>query len=287
MDTAGLIAAALALAIAIAALLSLALGLARARGAAGAAATATAPAPGARGPSPVAPGLGAPVADPSQGGKCALDPTRTTACGGGASCSAALPSCPTFSWMGNTQYAVGRIDTPTGITSKSAAVSGGLDPAGVLAMVNAMRAKVGSPPVQWDDRLACAAAAWLPLSNYDTCAHGAAPGFDYYAQVVGGAVDPSTPPMQVAQNAIETLFFAQEKPLADAARVTPNAQAAQAQGWTLCSFAQIPSDAYGHYCILCSSQARACGFAYGLNRTGSGYTTAHDPVAPLVVGHFA
>lgn len=237
----------------------------------------------------VAPTLGTAISDPGQGGKCKLDASRKNACAAGpdGSCRV-LPGCPTMQWIGNTQYVTGRIPTPTGITAQSASLTNGLDPQGILDMVNKMRAKVGSPPVVWDDRLACAAKAWVPLSNYDTCPHGAPPGFPFYAQVVGGAADPSMPPMAVAKNAIEVLFYDQEKPAADAVKVSPNAEKVNSTpGWKLVHFADIPDSSYGHYVIMCSSQVRACGFAYGLNYTGSGYTKSHRPVVPLVCGHFA
>lgn len=237
----------------------------------------------------VASTMGAAIADPGQGGKCKLDASRKNACGTGPTGSCrVLPGCPTMQWMGNTQYVTGRIPTPTGITAQSASLTNGLDPQGVLDMVNKVRAKVGSPPIVWDDRLACAAKAWVPLSNYDTCPHGAPPGFPFYAQVVGGAADPSLPPAAVAKNAIEVLFFDQEKPLADAAKASPNVEFVNANpGWKLLHFADIPDSRYGHYAIMCSSQVRACGFAYGLNRTGSGYTKSHRAVVPLICGHFA
>ena len=241
------------------------------------------------GPKGVAPTLGAAISDPGQGGKCKLDANRKNACGAGpeGSCKV-LAGCPTMSWMGNTIFVTGRITTPTGITPQSTSLTNGLDPQGILDMVNKVRAKVGSPPVTWDDRLACAAKAWVPISHYDNCAHGAPPGFPFYAQVVGGAADPAMPPMAVAKNAIEVLFYDQEKPKADAVKVTPNSEKATANpDWKLAHFADIPDSAFGHYVIMCSSQVRACGFSYGLNYTGSGYTKSHRPVVPLVVGHFA
>jgi hypothetical protein len=229
---------------------------------------------------------GEPLPDPTQGGKCALDKGRTSGCGT-VNCTS-LPSCPTYDWMGYKKFAIGKISKPTGITDRSTTVAGGLDPKGVLEIVNKMRAQVGSPPIAWDDNLACAAAAWLPLTSYDACPHGAAPGFPFYAQVVGSHVSPSATPMQVAQYAIEEQFFKQEKVIADKMKVTGNAEKASANpDWKLGTFADTVDDSIGHYIILTTSQATCCGFSFGYNHTRSGYVRPPQEKMALVVGHFA
>lgn len=228
---------------------------------------------------------GKPLVDPSQGGKCVLAKGRTGACGT-INCTS-LPRCPTFRWMGYDKFVIGQIQRPTGITDRSAVVAGGLDPQGILNIVNKVRAEVGSPPLVWDDNLACAAAAWIPLTSYDVCPHGAAPGFPFYAQVIGSHTSPTASPMQVAQYAIEEQFFKQEKAIADPLKVTGNAQKAQTAGWKLGTFADTIDDRIGHFVILTSSQARCCGFSFGYNYTKSGYVRPRMDKMPLVCGHFA
>jgi hypothetical protein len=189
--------------------------------------------------------------------------------------------------MGYDKFVIGQITKPTGITDKSATIAGGLDPKGVLDIVNKMRAQVGSPAIVWDDNLACAAAAWLPLTSYDVCPHGAAPGFPFYAQVIGSHTSPTATPMQVAQYAIEEQFFKQEKAIADPMKVTGNAEKARIPGWKLGTFADTISDEIGHYIILTTSQATCCGFSFGYNYTKSGYVRPVMDKMPLIVGHFA
>lgn len=236
---------------------------------------------------PVGPGQGAPIRDPTLGGLCVQDlKSRPKACGS-VNCPG-LQSCPTYQWMGMPKFVVGKLGSaPTGITANSVKISGGLDPQGVLDIVNAMRAKVQSPPVVWDDRLACAARAWIPLTNYDTCPHGAAPGFPFYAQVIGVSPDPKATPMQSAKYAIETQFFTQEKKIADAAKVAPNTAAQLPPGWKRGTISDTVVDNVGHFIILTSAEVIACGFAIGPNYTKSRYITPPRDVMQLVCGHFA
>jgi hypothetical protein len=229
---------------------------------------------------------GAPLTDPTQGGKCKLAQGRGGACGT-TNCTT-FPKCSTYKWMGYDKFVLGTIDKPTGITDKSAAISGGLDPKQVLNIVNKVRAEVGSPPIKWDDNLACASAAWIPLTSYDVCPHGAAPNFPYYAQVVGSHTSPSATPMQVLQYAVEEQFFKQEKALADPMKVTANSEKATANpDWKLGTFNDTIDERIGHYVILTSSQARCCGFSFGYNHTRSGYVRPPQDKMALVVGHFA
>jgi hypothetical protein len=280
--------------VAIAAALSLAFCLSIAFGASSSKKTTAAPAKvnpaGATATStgtPVGKGQGAPVKDPALGGLCALDTkTRPKACGS-VNCPG-LPSCPMYKWMGMDKFIVGKLGrAPTGITKNSVTISGGLDPQGVLDIVNAMRAKVGSPPVAWDDKLACAARAWIPLTNFDACPHGAAPGFPFYAQVIGVSPDPNAKPMETAKYAIEKQFFEDEKKIADAAKVAPNTAAQLPQGWKRGTISDTVIDGIGHYIILTSAEVIACGFAIGPNYTRSRYITPPRDVMQLITGHFA
>lgn len=225
------------------------------------------------------------LSDPTQGGKCATTKGREKACGT-VNCTS-LPKCPTYLWMNYEKFIIGTVKTPSGITDKSSIIAGGLDPKGVLDIVNKMRAQVGSPAIKWDDSLACAAAAWIPLTSYDMCPHGAAPGFPFYAQVIGSHTSPNATPMQVAQYAIEEQFFKQEKAIADPLKITGNAEKAQKEGWKLGTFADTIDDRCGHYIILTSSQATCCGFSFGYNYTKSGYVRPPQEKMALVCGHFA
>jgi hypothetical protein len=236
---------------------------------------------------PVGKGQGAPIKDPALGGLCSPDLKKHPKACGSVNCPG-LQSCPKYSWMGMDKFVVGKLGrSPTGITANSTKIAGGLDPQGVLDIVNAMRAKVGSPPVVWDDRLACASRAWIPLTNYDTCPHGAAPGFPFYAQVIGVSPDPKATPIQSAKYAIETQFFAQEKKIADAAKVAPNTAAQLPSGWKRGTISDTVIDGIGHYIILTSAEVIACGFSIGPNYTKSRYITPPRDVMQLVCGHFA
>lgn len=229
--------------------------------------------------------VGAPLKDPGQGGRCKTVKTRANACGA-TGCSL-LPSCPGFKkGVFEDRYQVGFIEKPTGITNKSKAITNGLDPQGILDIVNKLRATVGAPPVTWDDRLACAATAWAPMSMYDYCPHGAAPGFPYYPQVVGASASLTASPMQVAQEAIEELMWKQEKPLADSQKLTPVSSKLK-DGWTRCGQIDPKSFSVGHYCVLADDSLRACGFGFGLNYTKSGYISSPQTVTPIIVGHFS
>lgn len=234
---------------------------------------------------PMGKSAGAPLKDPRQGGKCGLAKNRAKACGA-TGCSL-LPSCPAFKkGVAEARYAVGFIEKPTGITNKSAAVSNGLDPQGILNIVNKLRAQLGCQPLQWDDRLACAATAWAPMTHFDLCPHGAAPGFPYYPQVVGASASLTKTPMQVAEEAIVELMWNQEKPLADSKKISPVTAKVQA-GWKKCGAVNPIDMKLGHYCVLGDDALRCCGFGFGLNHTKSGYISTPQTVTPIICGHFS
>lgn len=228
--------------------------------------------------------VGAALRDPTQGGQCQLAAGRKNACGG-PGCDGKLPSCPGYGQNARAMYSVQMLEKPTGVTNKSKALTNGLDPQGILDMINKLRATLGAAPITWDDRLACAAAAWAPLTNYDTCPHGAAPGFSFFPQVVGASASLTLTPMQVAQEAIVQLMWNQEKPIADSLKLSPTAKRVQA-GWTKCG-AYNADMKTGHYCVLGDDGIRCCGFAFGLNYTKSGYINPPQTVTPVVVGMFA
>ena len=239
-------------------------------------------------PSSVAQGkqVGASLRDPQQKGKCTIYKNRKAACGG-PGCDKTLPSCPGYQkGVNESRYSVALISKPTGITNKSAAVTNGLDPQGILNIVNKLRAQIGAQPVVWDDTLACASTAWAPMTNFDTCPHGAAPGFPYYPQVVGASADLTKTPMQVAEEAISQLMWAQEKPMADQEKITPVSSKLKA-GWKKCGQINTYGFDIGHYCVLGDDSLRCCGFGYGLNYAKSGYITTPQTVTPIIVGHFA